>query len=143
MVRSKTKIMIMKTENNNQRNGCIIILVMGIVAILLITISNRSCNRGIETPNTPSTTHSDKYIVNRGATFAATSETSFSTMINCIANKDNQALGTMVLSGQVVILHKNDVVYLIDVKPFKGYSVGRLEGSTEILYVISEHLTNE
>ena len=111
--------------------------------IAYIFSSNHSGNNihSITTIKSNETSYSNKYIVNADVIFAATNEANFNTMMNCIISGDRQAIGTMVLNGQVKYLYKNDVVYLVTPK-FKYYIV-RPEGTTEMLYVVGEQLTKQ
>jgi uncharacterized protein YgiM (DUF1202 family) len=83
----------------------------------------------------------NRYVVKDDEILAATSKANFNLMMNCVIDKDAQALQTMFLQGQLIILHKNDVVYLV--KPTFNYYIVRLEGSTELLYVIDEQIKKQ
>ena len=84
---------------------------------------------------------SNRYVVKEEIIFAATSKTSFDLMGNCLVDGDKQALQTMLLNGQLKYLYRNDVVFLVE--PKFSYYIVRQEGSTELLYVVSELLRKQ
>ncbi len=84
---------------------------------------------------------SNRYVVKEEIIFAATSKTSFDLMGNCLVEGDKQALQTMLLNGQLKYLYRNDVVFLVE--PKFSYYIVRQEGSTELLYVVSELLRKQ
>lgn len=67
--------------------------------------------------------------------YATTSKADFDMLGNCLANGDKKAVESMMLNGQVTILHQNDVVYLVDTKLFAGWCIVRPAGSTQEFYV--------
>lgn len=83
---------------------------------------------------------SNKYVVKDKEIAAATSKANFDLMMNCIVDGDAQAMQLMHLRGQLILLHKGDIVYL-EKATFNYYKV-RLPASTSYLYVIGDHLSN-
>lgn len=132
-------------EIRNKIFGAVkVIALVGIVFLIAYVFSSKQS--GDNTPLKTSTKNketsfSNRYVVNAEVIFAATSEANFNTMMNCIVSEDQEAVGKMVLNGQVKYLYRNNVVYLVTPK-FKYYIV-RPEGSTELLYVVAEQLANQ
>jgi hypothetical protein len=132
-------------ETKNKIIGAVkVIALVGIIFIIAYIFSSKQS--GDNTPSKTTTksnesTFSNKYVVNADVIFAATNEPNFNTMLNCIVSKDQEAIGKMVLYGQVKYLYRNNVVYLVTPK-FKYYIV-RPEGSNEMLYVVGEQLTRQ
>jgi hypothetical protein len=83
---------------------------------------------------------SNEYVV-KDDIWAATSEASFDLMMNCLISGDKQALQVMISNGQLLYLHRNDVVFLVKAK--FSYSIVRQEGSTELLYIVGEQLRKQ
>ena len=133
-------------EAKNFRIGCLGIIIIAIIISIFSQTGNKESNSsyqplGNSSQSIGSETGGDKYVVKKETIFAATSETSFDLMMNCVSNGDKQALLEMVINGQLRYLYKNDIVYLVKAK-FKYYIV-RSEGSTELLYVVSELLDKQ
>lgn len=91
-------------------------------------------NSSTNNPAKPYSSSSNEYVV-KDDIWAATSEASFDLMMDCLISGDKQALQVMLNNGQLIYLHRNDVVFLVEAK-FKCYIV-KQEGSTELLYVDS------
>lgn len=89
----------------------------------------------------PYSSSSNGYIVKNEAIWAATSQASFDLMMNCLISGDKEALKVMINNGQLIYLHRNDVVFVVKVK--LGYSIVRQEGSTELLYVDNEFIQKQ
>jgi hypothetical protein len=127
-----------REEKNETKTGITSVIVVVITVFILFKVC--SPFKTVENTKPSSTpTYSNKYVVNTEVIFAATSETNYNTMMNCIVSGDQQAVGEMVNNGQVKYLYKGNVVYLVTAK-FK-YFIVRPEGSTEMLYVVGEQLT--
>ena len=133
-------------KNNDEKKakdagtGCFILIIIIVLIWLFSKIGDCSgpSNNSTSTEDN-STKFSNKYVVNADVIFAATSEANYSTMMNCVTSGDKQAIEKMVLYGQVKYLYRNDVVYLVSAK--WKYFIIRPEGSTEMLYVVGEQLT--
>lgn len=89
----------------------------------------------------PYSSSSNGYIVKNDAIWAATSQANFDLMMNCLINGDKEALKEMINNGQLIYLHRNDVVFVVKVKFL--YSIVRQEGSTELLYVDNDFLQKQ
>ncbi len=83
----------------------------------------------------------NKYVVKEEVIYAATSDASFDLLMNCISSGDKKTAQVMINNGQLIYLYRNDVVFLV--KPTFSYYILRREGSTELLYVISELLKKQ
>jgi hypothetical protein len=110
-----------------------VLLILFVVGSKFFTGPNQT-----STPGNQKVTYSKLYTVNSDFIYAATSTAAFDMMMNCITNKDNATLSRMVSSGDLIYLRRGDVVVLYKVR--MKYFVVHQESSTDLLYVLSEHL---
>jgi hypothetical protein len=89
---------------------------------------------GKSTSSDPSTL----YTVNT-TTYVATSEASFDEMFNYIYDKDDQALSTLMRTGEILTLEPGTKVNLIS--SHFTHCVVRVNGSTTKLWIVCEHIT--
>jgi len=83
---------------------------------------------------------SNLYTINN-TTFVALSKNGFDEMFRYIIDNDNQALTSFRLNGYVKTIYKGTDVYLISAH--LSYSVVRLKGSNQNLWIASEFLTQK
>jgi hypothetical protein len=130
-----------KTESEKQGIGCLVLIAIG----LLIWLGPKLCSNGTNHSSTTIESRSDsytgRYIVNKEVIYAATSPTAFDMMMNCVLTNDKATLTKMISSGDLLYLRQGDAVLLYEAR--MNYFVVRREGSTELLYVLSELLTEE
>ena len=112
----------------SQRNW-IIGIAIAIVLIIVGILSDKD-----------SSSSSTLYYVNTN-TYVATSKSSFDEMYRYIIDGDEQALIELIYSGEVKTLIPGTEVYLVS--PHMGYSVVRLKGSTQNLWITMEHITQK
>jgi len=114
-----------KVLTKKQRNWIIAIAVF-IVLFIIGVISEKN--------------HPDTflYYINQ-TTYAATSKDSYDKMINCIDDHDDQAISSLILYGEIMTLPKGTDIYLENAHV--SYSVVRLKGSTQNLWIMSEYMT--
>ena len=121
-----------KTDNfnitKNQRNWIIGI----VVVVILIIIGNLGDN--------DSSSSSTLYYMNT-TTYAATSKANFDEMFRYINDNDEQALSSLMLYGQMKTLSTGTEVYLVS--SHFSYCIVRLRGSTQNLWVVTEHITQK
>jgi hypothetical protein len=110
------------------RNGLVILGII-IAAVIITLISENS-----STSSTPT------YIVNTD-TYAATSKTVYDEMFGYISVRDQQALSILLLSGNVKLLSQGTKVYIENAH--LTYYVVRTYGSTQKLWVVSEHISEK
>jgi len=104
-----------------------------VVVVILIIIGNLS-------DNDSSSSSSTVYYVNT-TTYVATSKSSFDEMFRYINDGDNQALSTLMAYGNVQVLSAGTKVNLIS--SHFSYCIVRRQGSTNSLYVVTEHITKD
>jgi hypothetical protein len=130
-----------KTESEKKGIGCLVLIAIG----LLLWLGPKFCSNGTNHPSNTIESQSDsntgRYIVNKEVIYAATSNTAFDMMMNCVTTNDKATLAQMISSGELIYLRQGDVVLLYEAH--MKYFVVRREGSTQLLYVLSELLTKE
>lgn len=127
--------LIIQNDNNNpvsfnitktQRNWIIAIIVL----IAVVIFGNL--------PDSDST--STLYYINH-ITYAAVSKESYDSMMECASANDDQALGVLILNGQIELLDLGAEVYLVD--SHFGYAVVRRQGSPQKLWLVSHAITKK
>tara|TARA_R110001592_G_scaffold363285_1_gene683190 strand:+ start:134 stop:967 length:834 start_codon:yes stop_codon:yes gene_type:complete len=111
----------------NQRNWIIGIAIVGFLWLI-----------GTFSDNDSSTT--TLYKVNT-TTYVGTSKANYDEMFNYLSTSDMQALSSLMLKGQVELLTSGTEVYLLNAH--FGYAVVRINGSTQKLWIVTDHITKE
>jgi DNA-directed RNA polymerase subunit RPC12/RpoP len=122
---------IKKTNQNNitktQKNWLIGIAIVGFLWFI-----------GTFSDNSSSTT--TLYKVNT-TTYVGTSKVNYDEMFDYLSTSDMQALSSLMMNGQVELLTPGTEVYLLNAH--FGYAVVRLNGSTQKLWIVTEHISKE
>ena len=130
-----------KTDDEKKGIGCLVLIAIGLLFWFGPKFCSNETNHPTNTIESQSDRNSGRYIVNKKVIFAATTTTAFDMMMNCISTNDKATLNQMISSGDLIYLRQGDVVLLYEAH--MKYFVVRREGSTQLLYVLSELLTKE
>jgi hypothetical protein len=90
--------------------------------------------------NSDSSSSNTLYFINN-TTYAATSQANFDGMSSYVRDGDEEALSHAMLNGEVELISSGTNVYLVS--SHFSYSIVRLKGSSENLWVITEYLTKK
>lgn len=112
--------------NKTQRNWIIVIL----IAVIFIFYSLED----------KSTSSSSQYYVNT-TTYVATNKANFQEMFRYMNDGDNQALSSLMLNGKVKTLSIGTQLNLVS--SHFSHCIVRLRGSTQNLWIVTEHITRE
>ena len=102
------------------------------VVIILFVIGNFS--------ESDSSSPSNLYYVN-ATTYVATSKAYFDEMFRYINDKDEQALSSLMLYGQIKPLARGSEVYLVSAH--FGYCIVRQPGMTQNLWIVTGHISQK
>ncbi len=73
-------------------------------------------------------------------TYAATNEDTFHKMFKYFKVKDEEAINTLLYNGEIINLHQGTELYLLGGNGFT-FSIVRKKGSTQELWVVPQHIT--